>query len=352
MKIAIIGTLERPIVENAKGGTEVWTYNFVEALVERGLDVTLFARSESKTLANLISICEEKDVYSKDSVFFREGFSLQSVKQAVEVVKKQDDFDIIHFSVFPFYYYLPLTKMITKPTIFTFHGYNRFYMADSAETFIKEYKDPNYVFVSNSFAKNWPHPEKRTVIPNGVKLDSFVFNDKPGEYYFWMGRVCESKGILDAIEFAKRSGEKLVLAGPIDDQSFFKEMIEPNTGENISYIGTLDNRQKVKYYSEAKAFLFPIKQIEPFPLTVLESLACGTPVLSYRRDPMEDTIVDGYNGYLAQSDSIDELVELSKKVSDIDRHNCRKTVEEKFDFNKMTDDYLTLYKEVLLKNAS
>lgn len=349
MKIAVVGAIDYPISKNTLGGSEMWTYNYVEALIEHGVDVTLFASSGSKTNAKNVAVCDHNDLLEmKTGELSKAKYNLYCINQIVEVLKREDEFDLIHLSVFPFYLYLPVVKLFKKPVVITIHGYNRIGKADATDILTK-FSEPNYVYVSTSFAKNWPRPEKLSVILNGIDTSDFEFSNTTGDYYLWIGRICEQKGIVDAINFAQKLNAKLIIAGPIGDKVLFEKSVSPNLNDSIKYVGEVNFNQKVPLYQNAKALLFPLKSVEPLPLVVLESLACGTPILSYKIDPMTELVKDGLNGFLVEPDDVEALATQSEKVAKIDRKSCRDYVQKNFNFDQMVQAYLDLYKNILEK---
>lgn len=348
MKIAIVGTLDKPIKHDSSGGTEIWTYNFVEGLIKKGHEVTLFSLKGSESTGKTVEVCSQSDI-TTNGVFSREKFALYNIEEAMEVLKRQNDFDLIHVSVFPFYYFLPFVKLFSKPVIFTIHGFNQFDY-DGAKSMFEENKEGYYVFPSAFFLKQWPKPQNFRVIHHGINIDNFSYSNKPDDYYFWIGRICKSKGIEDAIKFAQEADEKLIIAGPIDDQDYFDQAVKPHLEENIKYVGPVNFKEKVEYYKHSKALIFTSKVNEAFGLTIIESLACGSPVIAFDRGPSSEIIIDSYNGFLIETDrGVDGFLDASKKINQLERNNCRKSIEEKFNFENMLNQYLSVYESILSK---
>lgn len=346
MKIAIIAELNKPIQRDTFGGTEIWTYNFAEELIKRGHSVTIFARKESKTAAKLLSICKLKDLQGKKGEkLSRDKLNLYLTEELTEAIKLQDRFDIIHFSIFSFYLGLPFSKLITKPLVITIHGYCNISKKESKQYFYG-YPGLHYVFPSKAFIKNWVTPKHYKIIHHGIDVNRFSLSTKSKDFYFWMSRLIEDKGILDAIEFAEKTGEKLIIGGNIDDPDFFNKKIKPRLTKKIKYVGELHFKQKIDYYKTAKALLFLPKIKEAFGLVAVEALACGTPVIAYDQDPLSEIISDGKNGYLVKTGSIKGLISASKKIDRIDSNLCRQIVVDQFSSERMVDEYLEYYKHL------
>ena len=347
MKIAIIGLLDTPITKDSLGGTEIWTYNFAEKLISLGHEVTLFASEGSSFSGKFYQVANRSDVELPGSVLklSKEKIVEFSIKQINEVIKIQDQFDIIHISNCNFYFYLPFIKKFHIPVIITVHSYN--FSGSHAKELFEKYPQPFYVFNAKSFEKTWPAPKKYQVIYTGINLNDFEYNPNPENYIFWMGRIHQDKGIQDAIKFAQKSKEKLTIAGPIRNQEYFDQEVEPFLSDKIQYVGELNQIEKVDYYKKAKAFLLTTKREESFGLVAVEAMACGTPVIAYNRGALAEVISDGETGFVVEPDNIGELVEKSKLIDSIDRKACRARVEKNFDIDLMTKNYLDLYQKLL-----
>lgn len=350
MKIALIGELSKPININSSAGTETWNYNFAEQLVERGHEVSLFACEGSRSSSKVISICKVSDIYSKTlKDFSRKKLSLYTIDEILHVLKEQDNYDLIHSSICSFYHFLPMSNFFKKPTIVTIHSYEKFDHNDTKIIF-KRFDKPHYVFPSSSFLKNWSKPKKYRVIHHGINLDQFEFSIKAKDYFLWIGGICEGKGTKDAIDFAKQKKCKLYIAGTKSDPLFFDQVVKPNLSKNIRYIGVLGLKEKNRYYQGAKAVLFTSKIKEAFGLVMVESLACGTPVIAYNQGPVPEIIKNGTNGFCVKTGDIKGLVQASENIEKIQRENCRKYVEEKFSIERMVNEYEDYYKEIIESN--
>lgn len=347
MKIGIVGPIDTPIGKDSTSGTEVWTYSLAEKLSKLGHHVTLFANNSSNFSGEVVGVVNQEEIFDNSGTdrVSPVRFSVGCAKEMVEVVKRQQDFDVIHISVYSFQYLLPLVELINKPVVLTIHG--TAFSDDEIGRIFKEYPQIFYVFISKQYEKKWPHPKKYRVIYNGIEVESFKYQENKSDRFFWMGRISQNKGVDDAIRFAEKSSSNLDIAGPIRDKKYFEEAVKPYLSDNIKYVGELGFDKKNKYYSNARAFLMPIKWEEPFGLVVVESLACGTPVIAYNRGAMPEIIKDGVTGILVTPGDVDGIIEASKKIDTIESKACRLDVEQRFALGLMVDEYISIYSNLI-----
>src|SRR4030043_1172569 len=325
-----------------------------DGLSARGHAVTLFASPGSTAKGKLISVFE-KPLLDANISWSNPVWNLRNLSLAVEMANK-GKFDIIHshLDLWTLFFH-NLTK---TPVIHTMH--NPLYRTnadankdDRLRLFTEEAKRTNIVFISRS-AKDQAmieFPEKRArIIYNGIDLSHFKFNEKGGEHFVWISRVNKHKGVENAIAAAEKLGVRLLLAGRIDPTQveYFDAYVKPHLNEKIKYIGELTEEQLSDFYGGAKACLYPIEWEEPFGLVVAEAMACGTPVIAYRRGSMPELIEDGKTGYVIDS-NIDLLAKAMQKVGQINRALVRQHVEERFSKERMVDDYEKAYYEILAK---
>ena len=354
LRIAQIAPLWVTIPPLKYGGIERIVAMLCDGLAERGHRVTLFAAPGSKTKAKLITVFDKALLDAKIS-WSNPIWNLRNLSKAFEIANR-GEFDIIHSHLDLWaLFFQGLTK---TPVLHTMH--NPLYVANADANkddrlclFKEEAKRTNIVLISKS-ARNQAmvkFPKERArVIYNGIDLSHFKFNSVGGDHFVWIARMNKHKGVENAIAAAEKMGVKLLLAGRIDptQKKYFRKFIKPHLNKKIKYVGELTENQLSDFYGPAKALLYPIEWEEPFGLVVAEAMACGTPVIAYRRGSMSELIENGKTGFVVDS-KIDLLVEAMKKVNSIDRTHVRKRVEQKFGKEKMVDNYEKLYYKLCLK---
>jgi glycosyltransferase involved in cell wall biosynthesis len=352
LRIAQIAPLWFTIPPQKYGGIERIIAMLCDELTDRGHEVTLFASPGSKTKAKLISVYD-KPLIEAGVSWSNPLWNLRNLSKAYEMAN-QGYFDILHCHLD--LWGLLFQNLTNIPTVHTMH--NPLYRTNADATkddrlklFSEEAYRTNIVFISESAKKNSmvEFPKERVnVIYNGIDLSHFRFNPEGGDHFVWIARVNKHKGIENAIAAAEKLGVKLLLAGRIDptQQEYFDNTIKPHLNEKIQYVGELTESELSDFYGNAKALLYPIEWEEPFGLVVVESMACGTPVIAYKRGSMEELIEDGKTGFVVDSD-ISLLCEAMKKIDLIDRKEVRASVERKFSKERMVQDYERLYYKIL-----
>jgi glycosyltransferase involved in cell wall biosynthesis len=338
MKIAQVSPLIESVPPRGYGGIERVVHYLTEELVARGHEVTLFASGDSKTSADLVSVTNRSlrhDGNHQEPLYWH-------MIQMAEIVRLADKFDIVHFHIDTLHY--ALWRNITTPQVTTLH-----HRTDNEElkTLYREYDDMSIISISDSQRKPIPHAKWAGTVYNGVPRENYTFCGSHGEYFAFLGRLAPEKGPEVAIEIAKRSNTPLKIAAKIDrvDQKYFTEIIEPLLDHPlIEFIGEVNEKEKDEFLGNAKALLFPINWPEPFGLVMTESMACGTPVIAFRRGSVEEIIVDGKTGFIV--DNVEQALEATMALETIDRKNCRTHFEEKFSVSVMTDGYLEIYRNL------
>ena len=307
-----------------------------EGLVARGHDVTLFATADSQTRGRLHAVCargyeEDPDIIPK----VWEGLHI------AELFEHADEFDILHNN----FDFLPLTYsgLINTPVITTIHGF-------SSPGILPVYRKYNkkVFYVSISDADRSPELDYIKTIHHGLEINQFDFQPEPDDYLLFFGRIHSDKGAKEAIDIAKASNKRLIMAGIIQDEIYFKQNIEPFIdNDRVMYVGSADPIKRNNLLGKACGLLHPINFNEPFGLSVIESMACGTPVIAINRGSMPELIQDGINGFLVSG--IDEAIKAVGRIQEIDRSCCRKTVEDNFTVDRMVEKYIAVYEQVLEK---
>jgi glycosyltransferase involved in cell wall biosynthesis len=337
MRIAQIAPLWIPVPPFTYGGTEFVVSLITEELVKRGHEVTLFATGDSHTSGRLVPIWP-KSLWRARLHTPHAAYSLLFN----ELLRRQKEFDIIHDHCE--FYSAPFSKFLKIPVVSTVHHP----MYEEMTILFKKFPNVNYVAISKNQRKTAPGVNFVKTIYNGIPVEKYEFEPNPKDYLLWLSKITPEKGIGEAIEVAKAAGEKLVIAGiiPKEQQDYFDYRIKPRIdGEQIQFVGAANFEKKVELFKNAKALLYPIKRAEPFGLVVVESMACGTPVIAYKEGSMPELIKDGKTGFLVKDR--DEMIEATKKIDKISRKICRSYVVKKFSAEKMVNKYEALYHKIL-----
>ncbi|HEM48636.1 MAG TPA: glycosyltransferase family 4 protein, partial [Caldithrix sp.] len=303
---------------------------------DNGVEVTLFATADSITKAKLHSVCPKG--YAEDEEVDPKVWECLHIS---EVFEHAHEFDLIHnhFDFLPLSY----SKLVKTPLLTTIHGF-------SSPKILPVYKKYNQSvhYISISDADRSPKLDYLATIHHGINLEQFTFNPAPEEYLLFFGRIHTDKGAYEAIQIAKKSKKRLIIAGIIQDGIYFKEKVKPYLNEDdIIYLGSANPKQRDRLMGNAFALLHPINFSEPFGLSVVESFACGTPVIAFNKGSMPEIISDGKNGFLVST--IDEAVSAVKNMSRLDRSFCRKDAEQRFSSKRMVNDYIDAYRKILNK---
>lgn len=365
MKIALISELNNPVAPDFTGGVEVLNYNLANELYRRGEEITLFASGDSSTKAKLFPACpkslfhDELDPSDPSELKKIMDMETRYFIQVMEYIKK-NQFDIIHHSHSSF---LPiyLGTLIQIPQILTCHFIyeSTTDLKNSLEQIVPNQEKIKLISISQRQRKILEKLRFITTVYNGVNLNDFSFSSAPNDNFIWLGRIAPNKGTEEAISIATKSKMKLIIAGErgigIKANEYF-DNIEKECFDNqfVSYVGRADREKRNKLLGNALAFIFPIRWEEPFGLVMIEAMACGTPVIGYRRGAVPEIIKEGETGFICPPDDIDCMVKSVEKIKEMPktqyqemRKNCRKQVEKNFTVEKMVDDYGRIYQEVI-----
>jgi glycosyltransferase involved in cell wall biosynthesis len=334
IRIAVLSPVSWRTPPRHYGPWEFVVSLLTEELVRLGLDVTLFATGDSRTTGKLIAVCPRP--YSEDPSVDPKVAECLHIS---EVFDRAADFDLIH-NHFDF---LPLTYsgLVETPLVTTIHGF-------SSPSIIPVYRKysarGHYVAISESDKS--PELDYIATIHHGIDVTQFTYSGAAGRYLLFFGRIHPEKGVREAIEVAQRVGIKLVIAGIIQDHDYFATEVEPHIdGANVEYLGSVGPDRKADMLGGALALLHLISFDEPFGLSLIESMACGTPVIAFRRGSMPELIRHGETGYIV--DDIDGAVNAVAAVKAIDRSACRADVERRFTNTRMARDYIRVYQQIL-----
>ncbi len=305
-----------------------------EGLVKRGVDVTLFATGQSETKAKLVSVVAKG--YEEDRELSPKVWECLHIS---ELFERADEFDIIHnqFDFLPLTY----TSMTDTPVVATIHGFS----SPKILPVYRKYNDRAY-YVSISNADRSPELSYIATVYHGIDIESFTFNPNPGEYLLFFGRFHWDKGAKEAIEIAKKTGMKLIMAGIIQDEAYFEREVKPHIDDKmIIFAGTAGPEERDELLGKAFALLHPINFEEPFGFSVVESMACGAPVIAFNKGSMTELIIDGKTGFLVST--VGEAVNAVSRIKFIIRKECRAYVEDRFTAERMVDDYMKVYRKIL-----
>lgn len=334
MKIAILSPIIWRTPPENYGPWEQVASTITEGLVKKGHEVTLFASGNSITSAKLRSVCKlpyQSDLSADPKVL--------ECLHISDLMENASDFDIIH-NHFDF---LPLTysRLIKTPIITTIHGF-------SSPNIIPVYKkyDSSVAYISISNSDRHPELTYLDTIYHGVDPAFFTFRKNKDDYLLYFGRIHPEKGLHRAIKIAEKSGFPLKIAGLIQDENYFKTEVEPKIDdEQIQYLGNLGKGDRDLVLGGAKALLHPISFEEPFGLSVLEAMMCGTPVIAFSRGSMPELIINGKTGFLVKN--ISEAISAVQKLAQINPADCRSHAERNFNMEKMINSYIEAYEKVI-----
>lgn len=332
MKIAMLAPVAWRTPPRHYGPWERVTSLLTEGLVERGVDVTLFASSDSVTTATLEAIVPHG--YAEDSSMDGRVWEALHVAHAIA---RSDEFDLVHNHLD----WLPLAfaQQWRAPMVTTIHGF-------SGPGILPAYVAAQSNYVSISDADRSSQLDYVATIPHGIDVRELEFQATPGKDLVVFGRIHPDKGTVDAIEIARRAGRRLIICGIVQDEQYFRTQVQPLIdGDRVVYRGSVGAVERSAVLGSAAALLHPIHFDEPFGLSVIEAMACGTPVVAYRRGSMAEVIDVGVTGFVVE-DLASAVVAVTKAAA-LDRAAVRATAERRFDVSRMVDQYLKVYQQIL-----
>jgi glycosyltransferase involved in cell wall biosynthesis len=337
-RIAVLAPVAWRTPPRAYGAWETVASNITEGLVARGWkNVTLFATKESVTKAKLEGWIERGYEEDKTQIPL-----VSTCLHISKVMERADEFDLIHNN----FDYLPLTylPLIKTPMLTTIHGFSE---PDILRVY-HEHRDTYYVSISDSDRD--PGLPYLATVYNGIDLSNLTFRETPGDKLVHYGRIHNDKGTHLAIEVAKKCGRDLIIAGIIQDQDYFDELVKPHLNQSsIQYIGPVNPVQRDALLKESYAVIHLNLIPERFGLVMAESMAAGVPVIAMDLGSCREVIADKQTGFLVND--VDEAVEAVGKIGQIDRRNCRQRVEENFTIDKMVEGYEKVYEEIFRREG-
>lgn len=335
MKIAQVAPLWESVPPVLYGGTERVVSFITEELVRQGHEVTLFASGDSTTKARLVPMCPEALRLSKVVT----NYDAPLIAMLEKAFGPSGDFDIIHshLEFLPF----PLAKRCSTPVLTTLHA--RLDLPELIPVF-RTFADLPVVSISDAQRQPIPWANWQATVHHGLPKELYSFHADSGKYLVFLGRVAPEKGLDQAIEIAKRVEMPLRIGAKIDPTNleYYRAVIEPLLDHPlIEFVGEVTDLEKDDFLGDAYAQLCPYDWPEPFGLVFIESLACGTPVIAYRRGSLPEIIDHGVTGFACET--LEEMVQSVRHVSLLDRTRCRKAFEARFSTERMVQDYLRVY---------
>lgn len=333
LKIAVLSPVAWRTPPRHYGPWEQVASNIAEGMMRKGADVTLFATGDSITSGKLQSICAAG--YEEDR---SQDAKVLECLHISNLMEQAADFDLIHNN----FDFLPLTwsRLIPTPIITTIHGF-------SSQKIIPVYHkynaDSHYVSISN--ADRSPLLNYLGTVYNGLNIAEFDFVAQSDDYLLYFGRIHHDKGTYEAIQIAKKAKCRLLIAGIIQDEGYYKSRIEPELNEDIIYIGHAGPDKRKELLGKARALLHPINFNEPFGMSVAEAMLCGTPVIAFNKGSMPELIEHEKTGFLV--DTVEEAVSAVNELEHINRDYCREYAVSKFSSEKMVNDYWELYQKII-----
>ena len=345
LRIAQLAPLYERIPPKLYGGTERVVSYITEELVRRGHDVTLFASGDSQTGARLAPGCPQALRLAGRPEL---GAFLQLPLLSDVYEGAASRFDVIHSHID--YWSFPFARLVQVPTVSTMHGRLNI---DELHPVYARYRSTPLVSISDSQRKPLPDMNWVATIHHGLPRDLLRYSPKGGNYLAFLGRISPEKRPDIAIGVARAAGIPLKIAAKVDlvDREYFEAIIKPRLAPpDIEYIGEISESEKSEFLGNALALLFTIDWPEPFGLTMIESMACGTPVLARRCGSVPEVICPGVTGFIA--DDVKEMLAALRRVETISRERCRQEFEQRFTVETMVDNYEQVYRKLIEENES
>ncbi|WP_127501805.1 glycosyltransferase family 4 protein [Actinoplanes solisilvae] len=332
MKVAMLGPIAWRTPPLHYGPWELVTSLITEGLVERGIDVTLFATLDSITKATLDGVAPSG--YEENDALDGRVWEALHIGHALA---RSGEFDLVHNQLD----WLPLafSQSCAAPMVTTIHGF-------SGPSILPAYRRGRSAYVSISDSDRSPDLDYLGTVHHGIDLDGLPADATGGDDLILFGRIHPDKGTDLAIEIARRAGRRLIMCGIVQDQAYFEELIEPRIdGDRVVYRGSVGPDERGAILGSGLTLLHPIRFAEPFGLSVVESMACGTPVVAYRKGSMPEVVDEGVTGFLVED--VDEAVDAVDRVGDLDRAACARRARERFSRDRMVEDYLEIYRKIV-----
>jgi len=336
LRIAMVGPVATSIPPPRSSSVELFTSLLTEGLVARGHHITLFATGTSRTSANL-HVTLQKGYGEELSLWPWELCEMLNLAAALE---RAPDFDVIHYQAMSWPISLPMTRLVSTPLVQTVH-----HAPGSDEIGLwSRYPEARFIAISNEQAARLAGLNVVATIHHGVDMETFRFSAAPQDYLLYLGRFTEGKGVLQAIEVARRTGRRLILAAAEND--YYRVCVAPHVdGDQIVYAGEVGHAEKVALIGGAQALVYPLQSAEPFGLVLIEAMACGTPVAALDRGAVREIVDEGITGGVFSS--LDDLVAGVSAVAALNRACVREHASARFGLPRMIDAYVAAYSRLV-----
>jgi glycosyltransferase involved in cell wall biosynthesis len=339
VRIAVLAPISWRVPPRHYGPWELFSSILTEGLVARGHEVTLFATGDSQTSAVLSSVAPRG--WSEDPSLDPKVAECLHISAVFE---RAAEFDIIHNS----FDFLPLTYsgLTSTPVITTIHGFSSPQIVPVYEKY-----DERTFYVAISEADRHPSLKYLATIHHGIETERFTFSPDAGSYLAFFGRIHRDKGLVAAIDTANETGIPLRIAGIVQDELYFKREIAPRLdGDRVQFIGPVRAEDRSSFLGGALALLHLIDFDEPFGFSVVEAMACGTPVIAFDRGSMSEIIREESTGFVVND--VKAAAEAARRIGELDREAVRADTVRRFDSNRMVDEYIVAYRRALVESDS
>jgi glycosyltransferase involved in cell wall biosynthesis len=343
MRIAQVSPLFESVPPASYGGTERVVAYLTDELVQLGHDVTLFASGDSMTRGTLVPICPRSLRLDPTCV----DHTAWHVLLTERVAAAAGEFDVIHVHIS--HLHLPVVRRLSTPAVTTMHG--RLDLPELGPLF-GEFSDVPLISISDAQRTPLPQANWIATLAHGLPAGHFVPRLDPDGYLAFLGRISPEKRVDRAIAIATAVGQRLKIAAKVDrvDAAYFTREIEPLLDNPlVEFVGEIGESEKNAFLGNARALLFPIDWPEPFGLVMIESLACGTPVVAFRGGSVEEIVEEGRTGFIV--DTLDQAIDAVTRLDTLDRRACRAAFEARFTARRMAEDHVRLYERLIQTRA-
>ncbi len=364
MKILIASLLKRKVSEEITASRPHIIFEIVSGLVKKGHDITVLGTGDSTIPgAKVIPVIDKAfvDLPAFENPFYAEtGFLVQLAKKIEEL---SSDFDIVHNHTYPEFINLLVSDKIKTPMVTTVHAQ----ATAELDSTLSLFPNTTLIGLSQAHKRLFKKTHISEIVYNGIDTNIYSFLEKKSDYLLWLGRLSKAKdkngnfldpkGIKWAIELARKTGEKLLLSGNVEDIEFYNKDVKPYLNDKIQWVGPVSSEQMlkkeevVKLMQEAKVYLMTVNWEEPFGLVMAEAMSCGTPVIGFNKGAVSELLVDELTGYVVDYTSgIEGLIDALAKLNHLspEKYNqmkldCRKRVEQNFSIDQMVSNYEKVY---------